>query len=58
MYQFVMTPGGTFNVKFGIYVHQTTILRGVLNNCSTYFLSPCYYLFKKYIHIKATLYYL
>ncbi len=37
---------GTFSVKCGIYVHQTTIYRGkgVLNNCPTYFLSPYYYL--------------
>jgi hypothetical protein len=32
------------NVKFGIYVRQMNIFRGVLDNCSTYFLSPYYYL--------------
>ncbi len=48
---------GTLSVKFGIYMRQTTILGGgVLDNCPTYFLSPYYYLFFKYIHIKATLY--
>jgi len=26
-----------FSVKFGIYVHKTTIFRGVLDNCPTYF---------------------
>jgi len=35
---------GTLNIKFGIYMRQTIILKGVLNNCSTHFLSPYYYL--------------
>jgi hypothetical protein len=35
---------GTFNVKFGIYMHQTTIFRGGIKKCLTYFLSPYYYL--------------
>jgi hypothetical protein len=35
---------GTFNVKFGIYMRQMTIFKGVLDNCSTHFLSPYYYL--------------
>jgi hypothetical protein len=35
--------GGIFSVKFGIYMHQTTIFKRVLNNCSTYFVSPYYY---------------
>ncbi len=34
----------TFSVKFEIYMHQMTILKGVLDNCSTYFLSPNNYL--------------
>jgi hypothetical protein len=33
----VMQPRGTFSVKFEIYVHQTTIFREILDNCSTYF---------------------
>ena len=35
---------GALSEKFGIYVHQTTIFRGVLNNYPTCFLSPYYYL--------------
>jgi len=31
---------GTFSVKFEIYVCQTTIFRGVLNNCPIYFYHP------------------
>jgi hypothetical protein len=49
-------PQGTLNVKFEIYVHQMTILGGVLDYCPTYFLLPYYYPFSKYIHIKVTLY--
>jgi hypothetical protein len=46
---FVLRKGGggwasTFSVKFGIYMYQVTIFRGVLGNCPTYFLSPYYYL--------------
>jgi hypothetical protein len=37
---FSLFPKGTFSVKFGIYMCQTTILRGVLYNCPTYFLHP------------------
>jgi hypothetical protein len=29
--------GWTFGVKFETYMHQTTILVGVLDNCPTYF---------------------
>jgi hypothetical protein len=35
--------GGTLNVKFEIYMCQMTILKGVLNNFRTYFLSSYYY---------------
>jgi hypothetical protein len=35
---------GTLNVKFGIYVRQMTIFKGVLNDHLTHFLSPYYYL--------------
>jgi hypothetical protein len=38
------SPRGTFSVKFGIFVRQTTIFRGVLDNCPNHFLSPYYYL--------------
>jgi hypothetical protein len=31
---------GTLGVNFGIYVRQTTIFRGVLDNCTTYFYHP------------------
>jgi hypothetical protein len=31
---------GTLSVKFGIYLHQMTIFRGVLDNCPTYFYHP------------------
>jgi hypothetical protein len=41
---FVLRGGATFSVKFGIYMHQTTIFRGLLGNCPIYFLSPYYYL--------------
>jgi hypothetical protein len=29
--------GGTLSVKFGMYMHQTTIFRRVLDNYPTYF---------------------
>jgi hypothetical protein len=30
-------PKGTLSVKFGIYVHQMTIFKGVLNDFPTHF---------------------
>jgi hypothetical protein len=42
MYLWNFSPKGTISVKFGIYMRQTTIFRGVLNNCPYYFLSPYY----------------
>jgi hypothetical protein len=45
---------GTFSVKFEIYMHQTIIFKGVLNNYLTFFLTPYYYLL--YIDRKPTLY--
>jgi hypothetical protein len=36
--------GGTFSVKFEIYVPQLIIFRGLLDNCPTYFLPSYYYL--------------
>jgi hypothetical protein len=39
------------NVKFRIYVYQMTILKGILDYFSTYFLSPYYYLVFTYIYI-------
>jgi hypothetical protein len=38
------TFGGTLSVKFKIYMRQMTIFGGILNHCSTYFLSLYYYL--------------
>jgi hypothetical protein len=40
----LLYPEGTFSEKFGIYVHEMNIFRGVLDNYPTYFSSPYYYL--------------
>jgi len=36
--------GGTFSVKFGIYMRQMTIFKGVIRSFSNLFLSPYFYL--------------